>query len=420
VIVSILVKKVYKSISGKTWQSSRKSKAETHGYMRLNLILPVVNPEKITKPEKCPHQKCGGKHFKVHQEVKKAIRDSKYTEVSALRYECLKCRRTFRVYPQGVQAAHVSQRIKGMALMFYMLGLSYGAVSIVMEALGVFLGKTSVYRAVQAAGEAVPGMKRTEIFSGYQTKAIGADLTGVKCKGKWLPIGVIVDPLNGMVLSIDCLSSEDAEELQKWIEPIADTVGAHTLVSDDADAFKQAADKSGLDQQVCKSHVVRNTEELITSLSQSIETGKDTSLAQLQIEPSQALADLRRLGELIHSRQPNEQAEVQALYERYVKAASPKKGKQASIAYRMRNLFLDRWNLWPRLTYYRTWKDKDGRPFLDGTNNADERAIGWWVKERYRTMRGYKREKSVLNVSRLIAFCGNNLSKGLDLASIIA
>jgi len=215
------------------------------------------------------------------------------------------------------------------------------------------------------------------------------------------------------------LSGEDAEELQKWIEPVAEIVGAHTLVTDDADAFKQVADQSGLDQQVCKSHVVRNTEELITSISQSIETDEDTSLAQIQIEPTQALADLRRLRELIHSRQPNQQAEVQALYERYAQAAPPRKGSPASVAYRMRNLFLDRWNLWPRLTYYRTWKDKEGKPILDGTNNANERAIGWWVKERYRSMRGYKREQSVLNVSRLIAFCGNHLSKGLDLASII-
>jgi hypothetical protein len=86
----------------------------------------------------------------------------------------------------------------------------------------------------------------------------------------------MVDPINGLVLpapvpqaqvSIDHLSGEDAQTLQAWIEPIADVVGAHTLVSDDADAFKQVADQSGLDQQVCKSHVVRNTEELITTLS---------------------------------------------------------------------------------------------------------------------------------------------------------
>jgi len=388
--------------------------------MRLKLILPVVNPEKIIKPGKCPYERCGGKHFKVWQEVKKAVRDSKYEEVRAMRYECTKCRRTFRVYPQGVQAGHVSQRVKGMAVMLYLLGLSYGAVAIMMAALGVSFSKTSVYRAVQVAGEAMAGMKRSEIVNGYRTQAIGGDLTYVKCKGKWLAIGVMVDAITGFVLSIDHLSGEDAQTLQEWIEPIADTVGAQVLVTDDADAFKQACDRSGLDQQVCKSHVVRNTQELILSLSQALETQQDASLAELQIEPAQALADLRRLGELIHSRQPAEQTEVQALYERYAQAVPPKRGKSTSIAFRMRNLFLDRWNLWPRLTFYRTWKGKDGQPILDGTNNADERAIGWWVKERYRTMRGYKRERSVLNVSRLIAYCGNHLSKGLDLASIIA
>jgi transposase-like protein len=388
--------------------------------MRLNLILPVVDPKRMVQPEKCPYEKCSGEHFKKRQEVKKAIRDSEYQEMRALRYECMKCRRTFRVYPQGVGAGQVSQRIKGIAVMLYVLGLSYGAVSLVMEALGVFLSKTSVYRSVQAAGEAVPGMKRTEIVPGYRTKALGADVTGVKCKGEWLNIGVIVDSINGMVLSIDHLSGEDAETLQEWIEPIAEAVGAYTLVTDDADAFKQAADHSGLDQQVCKSHVVRNTEELITCLRQSIEMGRDRSLSQLQIEPLQALADLARMGELIHSRQSEEQVEIQQLYERYAPAAPPGKGKPASVAYRMRNLFLDRWNLWPRLTFYRTWKDLDGNPILDGTNNADERAIGWWVKERYRSMRGYKRVRSALNVSRLIAHCGNHLEKGLSLATLIA
>ena len=388
--------------------------------MRLKLILPVVNPSEYQKVEQCPYPHCGGKHFKLHQEVDKAVRDSKYQQVRALRYRCLKCQRTFRVYPQGVLAGQVSQRVKGMAVMLYLLGLSYGAVAIMTEALGVFYSKTSVYQAVQAAAQAVPGMKRSQIVEGYRTPAMGGDLTYVRCKGKWLALGVLVDPLQGLVLSIDQLEGEDAQTLQAWIAPIADQVGAQVLVSDDADAFKQAADQSGLDQQVCKSHVVRNTEELITSLSSALETHLDGSLARIHLTPHQALADLRRLGDLIHSRQPPERAEVQALYERYAPAPAPKSGQSASIAYRMRNLFLDRWNLWPRLTFYRTWKDVQGQPILDGTNNADERAIGWWVKERYRSMRGYKREQSALNVSRLLAYCGNHLAQGLDLASIIA
>lgn len=387
--------------------------------MRLNLILPVVNPSEYKMVKQCPYPNCGGKHFKRHQEVNKAVRDSKYTRVRAMRYRCLKCQRTFRVYPQGVLAGQVSQRVKGIAIMLYLLGLSYGAVAIMTEALGMFYSKTSVYQAVQAAAQAVPGLKRSQIVDGYSTPAIGGDLTYVRCNGKWLPLGVIVDPIQGLVLSIDQLEGEDAQTLQAWIEPIANQVGAQTLVSDDADAFKQVADQSGLDQQICKSHVVRNTEELIISLASVLENHPDGSLASLNLTPEQAQADLKRLGQLIHSRQPPEQAEVRALYERYAAAPAPKPGQSAKLAYRMRNLFLDRWNLWPRLTFYHTWKDPKGQPILDGTNNADERAIGWWVKERYRTMRGYKREQSALNVSRLMAYCGNHLAKGLDLASII-
>jgi hypothetical protein len=145
----------------------------------------------------------------------------------------------------------------------------------------------------------------------------------VRCKGQWLSLGVIVDPLQGLVLSIDQLEGEDAQTLQQWIAPIADQVGAQVLVSDDADAFKHAADDSGLDQQVCKSHVVRNTEALISSLSAALQNHPDDSLSHLNLSPEQALADLKRLGELIHSRQPQEQAEVQALYERYAAAPRP-------------------------------------------------------------------------------------------------
>jgi hypothetical protein len=61
------------------------------------------------------------------------------------------------------------------------------------------------------------------------------------------------------------------------------------------------------------------------------------------------------------------------MYDRYAQARKPSKGQKYSIAFRMRNLFLDRWNLWPRLTFYRTWKDEYGNLSLDGTNNHCER-----------------------------------------------
>jgi transposase-like protein len=385
--------------------------------MRLKLILPVVDVETYEKPEECPYG-CGGQEFWLRQVVRKPVRDSTYREVVARRYECLHCRRTFRVYPQGVNHQQFSQRAMGLAVMLYVLGLSYGAVVLLLEALGLWIGKTTVYEAVQAVAERVPGMKQTRLLEEYRTPALGADLTSVKCNGKWLPLGVTVDALTGLTLSIDRLSGEDAQTLKGWLEPIIETVDARVLVTDDADALKTAADENGVHHQVCKSHVVRNSDALIDQLQANLANGSHESLAQIGVSVEQAVQDLQRLKELIHLRQPEARDELETLQQRYQDAKPPRKGKPASVAYRLRNLFLDRWNLWPRLTFYRTWQDPTGRK-LDGTNNATERAIGWHIKERYRTMRGYKREQSALNVSRLIAYCGNHLEQGLQLASLM-
>jgi hypothetical protein len=389
-------------------------------YMRLKLLLPEVKLEHFVIPPCCPSNGCKGKGFYPRQAVEKKIVDAKHKQVQAWRYQCNRCGHTFRVYPQGVNKQHISQRVSGLGVMLYLLGLSYGAAAIVLDSLGIGIGKTSVYRAVQAVAEKVPGMKQTHLLAGYRTGAVGADVTSVRCGGKWLPLGITVDATTGMTLSIDGLPGEEAEQLKAWLEPILEAVDADVLVSDDADAFKKVSDETGRAHQVCKSHVVRNTEALVEELSALIQTGQDRSLDTLAVSAEQALADLATLKKLIHSRQPEEQPELEQLYLRYAAARKPAQGRRFDVAYRMRNLFLDRWTLWPRLTFYRTWQDEDGHLKLDGTNNDCERSIGWWVKERYRSMRGYKREQSALNVSRLIAHAGNHLAHGLSLASLMA
>ena len=111
--------------------------------MRLKLILPIIDPEQFEEPEHCVDPKCSGQRFVPWQAVKKNVRDSEYEEVVARRYKCLRCGCTFRVYPQGVQKSQISQRVKGMGVMLYLLGLSYGAASLMLEALGVYLSTPS-------------------------------------------------------------------------------------------------------------------------------------------------------------------------------------------------------------------------------------------------------------------------------------
>jgi len=316
-----------------------------------------------------------------------------------------------------VSRAQKSLRVKGLAVMLYLLGLSYGAVSLAMDALGVYLCKSGVYDAVQAVADRVPGLRREKVFGGLKTPALGGDLTSVKVNGQWLTLGLTVDDTSGMVLTVDGLDGEDTETLRTWMEPIAEAVEARIVVTDDADAFKTVTSELGLEQQVCKGHVKRNTEGLIEDLLTSVATDSDGSLTATGITPEQAVADLERLAELIRTRRPEDVDELAGMHLCYIGAMPPSPGNKATVAYR---LFLDRWNLWPHLTRYRTWHGPNGET-IDGTNNGAERAIGWWIKERYRTMRGYKRVKSAVNVSRLLAWCGNHLDRGgADLSLLIA
>lgn len=152
--------------------------------MRLHLILPKVEPKEFEYPKKCRRKGCPGIRFIARQEVSKKVVDAQYPEVTAWRCECKKCGHVFRVYPKGVSQKQISKRVNGMAVMMYLLGLSYGAVEIVLHSLGMGIGKTSVYRAVQAVTKRVPGLKREQLLSGYQTKAVGADVTSVRCNGQ--------------------------------------------------------------------------------------------------------------------------------------------------------------------------------------------------------------------------------------------
>ena len=92
--------------------------------------------------------------------------------------------------------------------------------------------------------------------------------------------------------------------LKAWLKPIIATGEAQVLVTDDADALKTAAHENGVHPQVCKSHVLRNTEALIEQLQTSLTRSANQSLEQIGVSLQQAFFDLQRLKELIRLRQP--------------------------------------------------------------------------------------------------------------------
>jgi transposase-like protein len=369
--------------------------------MRIRVRLPTVEPDVYGYPEECPYERCAGHFFKRHglRGEKKAIRDLNYAQVKSFRYRCLRCGRTFRVYPQGVSTAQQSDRLKAITVLLYVLGLSYGAVVDFLTALAMAVSKTTVYNNVQQAGIASRSRQQAAVASGGQKAVIGSDGTYVKVKGEKVGIQVVVDDQTGDLLGLDIVVSENSEEVRKIVEQVAEQVEAEVLVSDDLDVYKNVADELGLDHQICRGHVKRNVDELAKSLVEQLKKkeplpeGVDSSTDRLQ-------EDVQTLQQLVRARPPDALDSLEKMYYRYMAAPVPNAGERHTVWYRMRMLVLRLWERWARLTLDQRRDD------LDGTNNSSERLIGWWIKERYRTMRGYKRTESIRNVVTLTARMG--------------
>ena len=288
-----------------------------------------------------------------------------------------------------------------MVILLYVLGLSYGAIEDFLWALGCGLSKTMAYYDVQAAGITARQQQQRQLQAGGQRLVVGADGTYVKVKGERVGIEVVVDDRTGELLGLDIIVSEQEEEILGIIEEVMAEVAGEVLVSDDHGAYNAVVDALGVEHQICRSHVQRNVddwaESLTRQLARSAPPPEETALT-----PAQLQEDLAHLQRLVRKRPAAGEEQLETLYDFYKAVPVPPTGTQHSVWYRMRMLVTRLWNRWRKLTLDLT------RPELamDGTNNSCERLIGWWIKERYRTMRGYKRQESIRNVVSLTTLMG--------------
>ena len=387
--------------------------------MRTRARIPAVEPTVLQPPEVCPYEGCDGTFFKDHQlHCDKRVRDTQVEEVEAMRRKCLSCGRTHRVYPKGISKSPQSDRLKGVSVLLYVLGLSYRGVEDFLTALGFYLDYTTIYRNVQAAGEQAQQIRETWLTRiGGKVSVVGGDLTYLSCRGERVAVAVAIDTQAGVMLDIEIVENEETETLQRWLDPLLKLVGAEVLITDDQDAFKTIADEAGVSHQICRQHVTRNVLDFVAQTAERVLANPPPVPPELNLTPEQLLDDLATL-EWIMLGQPEKAPQILAeLYDRYGprRAPSPQKGKRATVWYRMRNHALRLWNHWQRYTCYRTAPDLP----IEETNNAVERTIGWSIKERSRTMRGYKRHDSIRNVVSLTTWLQEGTSER-DMAPLFA
>lgn len=382
--------------------------------MRIGVRLPRVELTEYRQPQRCPYEGCGGRQFKAHgiKGEAKPLRDPHYHQVTAYRWRCVKCGRTFRVYPQGVSNDQQSSRLKGLSVLLYVLGLSYGAVGDVLCAFNTPLAKTTVYLNVQEAGMAARQQQRQVVMQKGKRAVIGSDGTYVKVKGQEVGVQVVVDDATGELLGLEIIVSESTAAVLEVVRAVAEQVEAEVLVSDGLDSYRGVADELGLEHQICRSHVKRNVDDLANELRMQVGAGEPVP-EEVDSSPERLLGDLVLLQWLVRARPADGEERLEVLYDRYKAAPQPKAGQRHTVWYRLRMMITRLWERWRRLTLDQRRDD------LDGTNNSSERCIGWWLKEHYRVMRGYKRTESIRNVFTLTAHMGAR-SGNYDMGTLYA
>jgi transposase-like protein len=370
--------------------------------MRLRVRIPRVEPAQYQPwPECCPA--CGNGTFHSHGFVDKPIRDTRFDQVRPQRIQCTACGHTQRVYPQGVTVRDQSERLRGLSIFLWLLGVSYRGVADVLTGLSAGLGKSQIYDNVQQVGEKVRQLQEKRLAQ-RRVRVLAGDCTHVRVKGQDTVVLQLSDGEKEMTLGIEVLEGEDTASLQAAIAEVAQAVGAEALLSDDADSYKTVADELGLAHQLCQQHVVPNSLMLLVEIAGQLEKRLEGTPGEEVDKIEQAMTDIGELEEIILWRSPGSQRRLESLARRYEQEALPKKGQRATPFARLKLLTLDLAADWPRLTLTERWRDGDRRRFVPSTNNVSERGIGLNIKERYRTMRGYKSAVSLIRVATLTAY----------------
>ncbi len=344
---------------------------------RVRFALPQVKLSPDTRPAACTY--CGSVYLNRHGLVTKRIRDLYVSEVTAHRYRCCDCGRTFRHYPQGVDQHDQSQRLRALAALSWALGLSLRSVSHLLGALGCDLSRMSVWRDVQTAG--------TNALGGWlgghrdRVRLMGADETVVKVRGKQTVVGFVTDAESGRLLGVDVLVKRDSDGFVEWLSGYVSRFGVESMVTDDLNAYKPVVEHLGVDHQVCIAHVRKWVWNRLREID-----GWDRHKSRIWL----LLTELPREG-------GRELLDMEHRVRRQPK---------------LHRLVVELCEKWRSLTCHQRVR---GMP---QTNNCTERTIGR-SKVRYKTVRGYKSEQGMMNGLGLTQWVWSG-QEGLDLGELIA
>jgi len=325
------------------------------------LQLPNVKRKTETRPKRCRY--CQGETFQRWGKVRKPVRDNRYRSVQVYRYRCCHCRRTFRHYPEGVDQADQTQRLRKLAAIYWLLGMSLRSAVLALAPFGVKLSHMSVWRDLQEQADLQEKRRHWK-----PVRVLGLDGAYVRAWGEVRPVLVAVDLGNGEPVAVGYVDEYNPQAVRRWLEPLIKRLGVSVIVTDDLVHYKTVAKKLDVEHQICQFHVRRWVSRTLKELRVTIPEDWLWVIDEVKLLITELpLEGSRRLFEL-----------WKQIPERRAGRDQP-----LSPLDQLRLLLIRLSEHWPN---YRVF---DWQPDVPWTNNGTEQVIGR-MKMRSRTVRGYK------------------------------
>jgi transposase-like protein len=336
------------------------------------LQLPSVKQKTETRPQYCPN--CKGNTFQRWGKVQKPVRDNRYRSVFVYRFRCCHCHHTFRYYPEGVDRSDQTQRLRKLATICWVLGLSLRGVAIIMDAFGISLCHMTVWRDLHEAATLVEKQRHWQ-----PVRVLGIDGAYPLAKGKKRPVLVAVDLGTGKPVTVGFIDESNPDAVRRFLEPLVKRLGVSVIVTDDLKSYRIVAEKLELEHQVCQFHVRRWVGGTLRELRETIPKEWEWVLDEIKdLLTDLPLEGSRRLFEL---------------WKQIPERQSMRNGMLTPIS-QLRHLLIRLSEHWPSYRLFDWQKD------VPWTNNGTEQVIGK-MKMRSRTVRGYKSNQGMWNALML-------------------
>lgn len=187
------------------------------------LILPDVQKTTDSRPNECLY--CGSSILQRWGQVRKPLRDATGLLTEIYRYRCGECERTFRHYPEGVDRADQTQRIRQIAGLAWLLGMSTRDVVKTFKDVGIKVSRSNVWR---------EGRRLTEMLDetgdSNNCRRYSIDKKYVHKVSTKLGVVVALSAKNGREVVLGTLDEYNPRVVRSWMESLVDGIDIEVSV----------------------------------------------------------------------------------------------------------------------------------------------------------------------------------------------